>query len=204
MKDIEIYSVFFSNISRIIEIPEERRKVFIDNTTVIFMKRGEVYVRQGEIPRELPFLCRGLMRKFYIDNEGRDFSKFFSQPNEFSGSFAAFLQQNESLFSVEALEDSILIDIPYDFFRSEIHSHLCWLQLYTMSLEKFYILKELREEQLLTGDGRSKYIQFLKDFPHLEKRLKQYHIASYLGITPVSLSRIRMELVNEGFDFDNP
>lgn len=192
--DACVYSELFQRLASIAEISEDRQQAFIHNTVLRRLSAGERYIAQGETANFLPFLCSGLMRKFYTDAEGREFTKFFSQPFEFSGAFVSFLRQKPSLFTVEVLEDSTLIDIPFSFFQSEMKSNKCWLKIYTISLERFYILKEQREEQLLSCTGKHRYLQFLNDFPHLEPKLKQYHIASYLGLTPVSLSRIKAEV----------
>ncbi|MDC7240737.1 MAG: Crp/Fnr family transcriptional regulator [Spirochaetales bacterium] len=191
---MNVYKELFRQLSAIEDIPEHCCRSFIENTVVRRLLSGENYIEQGDTADSLPFLYSGLIRKYYTDDEGREFTKFFSQPYEFSGAFISFLKQTPSLFTVEALEDSCIIDIPYRFFQSEMKKHHCWLKVYTISLERFYTLKELREHQLLSSNGMARYLQFKKDFPDLDSKLKQYHIASYLGLTPVSLSRIKAQI----------
>jgi CRP-like cAMP-binding protein len=67
-------------------------------------------------------------------------------------------------------------------------------QLNCKIAESLFIKKERREATLLLDDAKTRYLNFLEEYPGLETRLKQYHIASYLGITPVSLSRVRAQL----------
>lgn len=78
-----------------------------------------------------------------------------------------------------------------DTFESLYKRHRCWETLGRKLAEGLYIKKEMKERLLLMNTAEERYLQFLKEFPGLEKRVPQYHIASYLGITPVSLSRIR-------------
>ena len=68
---------------------------------------------------------------------------------------------------------------------------MCWQIVARKLAEMVFILKEKREAELLLSDAQERYQQFLADYPNLEKHIAQYHIASYLGITPESLSRIR-------------
>jgi len=158
---------------------------------IMHLKKGDIFIKAGEIPEVVGFICEGLMRVFYIDENGRDFTKLFNLQFDFISSFASFIERCESYLNIEALEDTTVCVVSYDAFRMFIERHPCWLKIYTKSLEKFYVIKERREGQLLWDDAKTRYSQFLKDFPGIEKRVRQYHIASYLGISPVSLSRIR-------------
>ena len=103
------------------------------------LKKGEFFVRSGYMSDSIGFIVTGLLRYFYTDKNGVE---------------------------------------------------------YTKALEKVYIIKQMREIELLLEDAQSRYIHFLDQYPMLHKRLKQHYIASYLGISPVSLSRIRRKMSN--------
>lgn len=177
--------------SPIATIPEAEVAFAKDYFSIRHIKKGDFFIKAGEVPRFGGFIWKGLMRVFYIDEKGRDFTRIFLQEFDFASSHSAFLEQTESLVNIEALGDTTLLVISYDTFNMFIERHFCWLKLYVKSLERFFIIKERREGHLLWNDAKKRYIQFLKDFPGLEKRVKQFYIASYLGISPVSLSRIR-------------
>jgi len=189
--DKKTFSQLIRYLQSIAEIPEDEMKLIGRFVHIMHLKKGDLFIRAGEVPELSGFICKGLMRVFYIDEHGRDFTKLFNLEFDFITSFGAFIERKVSHLNVEALEDTTLCVISYDTFRMFIDRHLCWLKIYTRSLEKFYVIKERREGELLWNDAKSRYAQFLKDFPGIEKRVRQYHIASYLGISPVSLSRIR-------------
>jgi len=109
-------------------------------------------------------------------------------------SYAAFVQREESKLYIQALEDTELLVIDYKIYRKLLDSHVCWQEAAKKLAELIFILKEKREAGLLLHDARERYLQFLGDYPNLENRISQYHIASYLGIAPESLSRIRANL----------
>lgn len=99
-----------------------------------------------------------------------------------------------SAFSIETLEDTVLLCIRYSDWEKLLEGVLCWNIVARKVIEKIYIMKQLRERELLLEDAESRYLHFMEQYPSLHQRLKQHYIASYLGISPVSLSRIRKKM----------
>ncbi|MOA52811.1 hypothetical protein D3C78_1761660 [compost metagenome] len=100
------------------------------------------------------------------------------------------ITREPSYFSIQALEDSVVIEIPYELQQDLMERDHGWERLVRKAVEKLYLKKEERERQLLFLDAGKRYCAFLESYPHIAKSLPQYHIASYLGISPVSLSRL--------------
>jgi len=98
---------------------------------------------------------------------------------------------------VQALEDASLLVVDYHRWQNLYRSHTCWMNLLFVLIEKGYMKKEARERELLIFSAEERYRSFLSEYPDLEKRIKQHLIASYLGITPVALSRIRKEMSSD-------
>jgi CRP-like cAMP-binding protein len=172
-------------------IPEEELRKAKACTRPITVRKGAFFLQAGDVPRRIGYLKSGLLRLFYIDLNGDEVNKHFCLENTLAISYSAFLQQTESRFFIQALEDSQLITIGYDAYQELLAGHMCWQIVARKLAEMVFILKEKREAELLLNDAQERYQQFLVDYPNLEKRIAQYHIASYLGITPESLSRIR-------------
>ena len=114
--------------------------------------------------------------------------------NSFITSYSALIQNRESYFSIEALEDAEIIEIDYEKWKTISNNKLCWHKFLLSLVEKGYCIKEAREREFLLFDAEKRYKSFLNFFPGLDKRIKQHLIASYLGITPVALSRLRKKL----------
>jgi len=176
------------------DIPEEELKKALERARFITVKKNSYFLRAGEVPRRIGFLKSGLMCLFYIDLNGMEVNKHFSLENTLAISYSAFLQQTESKFFIQALEDSRLLTIDYDTYHELLGGHICWQIVARKLAEMVFILKEKREAELLLNDAQERYQRFLADYPGLERRIAQYHVASYLGITPESLSRIRSNL----------
>jgi len=102
-----------------------------------------------------------------------------------------------SFYTVQALEDASLLVVDYHRWQNLFQGHNCWMNLLFALVEKGYMKKEARERELLILSAEERYRSFLYEYPDIEKRIKQHLIASYLGITPVALSRIRKEMSGE-------
>ncbi|MFW6034832.1 MAG: Crp/Fnr family transcriptional regulator [Halothermotrichaceae bacterium] len=105
-----------------------------------------------------------------------------------------FFRGESSKFYIKAMEDSNILVTDYNSWRKLLEENFCWNILAKRVVDRAYILKEKRESRLLLEDAKTRYIKFLEQYPRLKDRVKQYHIASYLGISPVTLSRINSKL----------
>jgi len=114
----------------------------------------------------------------------------FSLEQDFATSYGSMVKGEASAFSIEAMEDSVVIEISYDLLKELMDTSPMWERFVRTSVERLYIRKEERERELLCYSALERYQAFLLKYPGLEKRIPQYHIASYLGISPVSLSRL--------------
>lgn len=155
---------------------------------------GGHFLRAGDIPRSFAFVVSGLFRYYYMDAEGNEFTKGFFPEGSFITAYSAVVEERGSHFSIEALEDSALVVIDYRRWKEMSRNNLAWTTFLLALLEKGYCIKEHREKEFLLCSAEERYQSFLKRYPGLESRIRQHHVASYLGITAVSLSRIRRAL----------
>lgn len=158
------------------------------------LKRGEFFVRAGEMPKTIGIVMSGILRLYYVDVDGDEYSKSFCAEGSFVAAYSALLLQQSSRLFIQASEDTRLLIADYAVFRSLSAQHPCWQTLNCKIAEFLFIKKEKRESALLLDDATTRYLSFQAEYPGLKTRIKQHHIASYLGITPVTLSRIRAQL----------
>lgn len=150
-------------------------------------KQKEMISNIGDGDDKIMILLSGLIRLYYIDIEGNDISRFFSTEGDIFGGGS----NSENPFAREALEDCELLVIDRQKFMDIVNHDIDLLQLFNQMLLKGMEYKIYRESSFLMLTATERYINFRRMHPGLEKRVNQMHIASYLGITPVSLSRIR-------------
>ena len=141
----------------------------------------------GDKDDQFMILLSGLIRHYYVDAEGNDITRYFSVEGDVIGGIGS----GENPFAREALEDCELLVIDGQAFTDVVNNDIELLRLYNKILRKGIDYKTYRESSFLMLSATERYINFKRMLPGLEKRVNQMHIASYLGITPVSLSRIR-------------
>lgn len=155
---------------------------------------GQTLLQAGDRVREFYFVINGLLRYFYLTPGGKEFNKAFAKEDDFAGSIGGLISGAPSRFSIEAMEDTRVIVLPVELIIEGYDRHRSWERLGRRLAENVALKKELREAEFLLDPAEARYLRFLKEFADISERISQYHIASYLGITEVSLSRIRRKL----------
>ena len=155
------------------------------------IKKGGFFITAGEVSAYMGFNANGLFRYYYIDRDGRDLTKGFSDPGKFLISYSAIAQNRPSYFNIEALKDSRILIFPFQKFSLMMEQDFRWYPFAFKLIESVYIMKELREKSFLLDDASTRYEEFKNYYANVEDQIKLYYVASYLGITPETLSRIR-------------
>ncbi len=158
------------------------------------LQKHAVFIREGSIPDSFVFVYSGLLRLFYTTDRGREYNKEFRWENEFLASYSAFNFKRPARFSVQAIEDTILLVAPYHEVEYLYQHSTYWQGIGRHLAERMVADKEEKEAQLLMDSPRCRYEQLQQKFPELISRLSDYHIASYLGITPIGFGRIKQNL----------
>jgi len=176
-------------------LPNERIDELLSIGRIESIKASDYFIRAGEVPHKIAFVGSGLFRYVYTNIRGDEFTKGIIAENFFLSSYSAMIMGKPSYFSIEALENSQLLEINWSDFNQLKDNDIFWLKFLLKFVEKGYIIKEKRERELLLLDAETRYKNFLIEFPGMDQRIKQGIIASYLGIQPETLSRIRKKIV---------
>ena len=172
-------------------IPDVEWEKFESFLKVQELKSKEYLEMQGETPRQISIIIEGIFRAFYLTESGDEKTIVFRGPGKLLSTYSSFIDEKSSKFSIQALEDGIVLYVSIEDFRKLIHGNNFWQKIAGEYYTRLFIEKEKREQSLLSEDARTRYSNFLKDYPGLIDRINHYHIASYLGISNVTLSRIR-------------
>jgi len=178
-------------------IPEKEWLNFVSLVSVLKLKKNYHLIQEGDIPDKLAFIVSGIFRVYYTTEAGDEKIIVFREENRFLAAYSSFLENTESQFSIQALENSVLLYISLHDYNKLLNGHNCWQTIISKYAQKLFIEKEKRESEFLSDDAEARYKKFIKKNLSFEDRINQYHIASYLGITHITLSRIRNKLNKE-------
>ncbi len=192
----EGYEQFAHFLRSLADIPDAEMEKAAEIFRPTSFPKGAFLVRAGKVPQTLSFVVSGIVRLYYITPTGVEVTKSFRTENYFVAAYSALLQGIPSRMFIQTLEPTSLLMAPYRSYQTLASGHPCWQTVDLKTAEWLYVKLDQRESELLLDDAATRYLKFLAEYPGLVHRVKQYHIASYLGITPESLSRIRAQLAH--------
>lgn len=156
---------------------------------------GRHLYRPGQAAKDVYFVHSGLVRVFNVTDSGhKEFNKSFVSEGQFVGPLVSPLRTQASPYHIQTLEHCEVLVIARAALDELYQRSIVWANIGRLYMEHLAITKEQREAQLLTGTAEQRYVRFLRESPQLIDRVPLYHIASYLGVTDVALSRIRRRL----------
>jgi CRP-like cAMP-binding protein len=161
------------------------------------LPQSAFFIRENEVARKFAFLKTGIVRAFFINNAGQEYNKqFFIGPSSI-GAYSSLLTGKPNLIPQQALTNCIIYSCDFKALTNLYAAHPDLERLARKMAEYYFIEKEKKELEIVLLDATQRYHIFQQEFPTLEQMIPQYHIASYLGISPTQLSRIRNQLASK-------
>ena len=160
-------------------------------------RKKSFYLKEGSIQREMGYVSKGLLRRYYINQKGRDITTGFVSENEYVTDYPAFLQQRQTKYYIQCLEPSIILLLPCEKII-ESYQKFSNGQMYgRLIAEKVLNVLTDRVESFLFNTAEERYLEFIQNNPELTNRISLTHLSSFLGVERQSLSRIRGKLVKK-------
>lgn len=185
---MEILKQYLDTISPLEnETWESVKQLFIETK----LNKGDYFIEEGPIAKQIGFLFEGVVRAFYRSNEGNEYNKTFFTAPCMIGGYSSLITAKPNLINQQALTDCKLWVADYKPLCNFYNTHPDLERIARKLAEFYFVDKEKREIEIVLLDADKRYRIFKEEHPELEQLIPQYHIASYLGITPTQLSRIR-------------
>lgn len=156
--------------------------------------KNDMLLQEGDKAREYYFIEEGFLRSYATDPNGNDVTTGFYTSGEILMEWPSFLLQKPTKENIQALNDCVCWKIGFDQFQTLFHGIVAFREAGRKRLVGSYFNLKQRSIAMITDTAKDRYLQLLKEHPEIIHQAPLKHIASYLGITDTSLSRIRKEI----------
>jgi CRP-like cAMP-binding protein len=164
---------------------------FLGRCFVKTFKRKEIVSRPNVVPNEVFFINKGLFRIFVIDREGTEHTIHFALENQFIADYSCFIQKTLSIQTIQAIEETVTIVLPRSAIEWGYNNLEQGDRLGRFVAEYYFIYHDNRIKNQYVRTPKERYDRISGVFPNILQRVPQHMIASYLGITPIHLSRLK-------------
>ncbi len=187
-------------LSEILEVPMGSVATCSSYYTVKEVSKGELLLQEGEICHDTFFVEKGLLRMYSLDRNGKEHIIQFAPENWLISDRSSTYFSHQSRYYIEAVEDSKILLLNNEFFKRMMENYPHTVEKNDLLLQKHIRNLQNRVNSLLADTAEERYMSFIKMYPDILLRAPQWMVASYLGITPESLSRVRKELAKKNFE----
>jgi len=175
-------------------ISDEEFEYSKNNFSIIRLKKGDFFIEQGKICRHIAFINQGILRTYYYNDKSEEITACFRTELNLVSSYKSFILQEPSLLSIIALEESELIVIDYDNLQNLYDTSTSWQKIGRLVAESEYLTMEQYASVLSNESAKEKYLRLADEQAEVIQKANVEHIATYLGVTRRTLSRIRQEI----------
>lgn len=188
---MSIYKGILDHITRYVKLSDNEIKEFISILKTTRVKKRQFIVQPGFVSEYRNYIVKGAVRVFYLDDLGKEHTVIIAIEDWFFTDFYSYLNRTPAEYYAEALEDSLILQMKYDDVEelcSRIHSISEYFRLFT---ERSMAHSYKRTISNISKTSEERYWEYVNKYPQIANRVPQYVLASYLGISPESISRIR-------------
>jgi CRP-like cAMP-binding protein len=176
---------------QMINVSEGELNDFLDGAISKTFKRQELLSRPDSIPNEIFFINKGIIRVLITDNEGTEHTIHFALENQFIADYANFIQQQPSIYTLQALEETQVLILPRTTIEWGYQNLKEGQKMGRLVAEYYFIYQDNRIKNNYVRTPKQRYDSINEVFPNIHNRAPQHMIASYLGISPIHLSRLK-------------
>ena len=171
---------------------------FVKSTiSILKHKKKQILIRENEIQYSIAFIYSGLVRSYFINENGKEINNSFFSENEFVTDYLSFIKQQKTKYTFECLEDCTLISIPFETVETAYDKYKNFANFGRKIAEWALENRTKKYESFLYETAEERYLRFIDENKSILNRISLSHLASYLGIERQSLSRIRSRILSQ-------
>ncbi|MCR9015572.1 Crp/Fnr family transcriptional regulator [Aquiflexum gelatinilyticum] len=176
---------------QMIDISEQELEVFFGKIFSKTFKRQEILSAPGIVPDEIFFIVKGMVRVVVTDHAGTEHTVHFAMENQFIADYTSFLTNQDSIYTLQALEETTVVVLPREAVYWGYENLKEGQKMGRLIAEFYFVYQDTRVRNMYSRTSKERYDSISEVFPGIHNRVPQHMIASYLGITPVHLSRLK-------------
>lgn len=188
MKQLMAYILQFGNLN------QQQIDLIGSKSTELILQKDEYFSEAGKIAKQVGFVVEGIVRVLYYNNKGEEITKYFIEENNLVVDLESFDNGISSSAYVQAITDCKLIVFEKKDWDELLNTIVGWDTIVHKIISKALRQKVERRSPLVVEDGTSRYSMFLQIYPNVVNRIPLSYVASFLGLTQSSLSRIRKNI----------
>ena len=193
-----MYEKLIENLSRYTKLEDEEVQIIRSHFSIKRFRKHQFILQEGDISRYETFIVKGLTRTYELDESGQEHIIQFGQEDWWVGDLYSFLTQTATPFNIDCIEDTDVLRISKDQL-DQLYIEVPKLERhFRILIQNAFIVSTKRISSTLRLSAAERYAEFVRTYAEIERRVPNHQIASFLGIKPQSLSRIRGKLNNLG------
>ncbi|MFC0877135.1 Crp/Fnr family transcriptional regulator [Saccharicrinis sp. FJH2] len=184
------------HLKQILPLSDSELEDFINKFRRVHLKKGEYFIKEGQLKKELGLIIKGCMLCYY-NKDGEQVIDEFSLDYEFITDYFSYLTNTPAVKNVKCIEDTDLLVLPFDQLNSEYGNNPDFEKVGRIMAEGLFINTQEKAKSMMIDDAETRYLKLISKRSDLVQRVPQYLIASYLNVKPETLSRIRKKIATK-------
>lgn len=169
---------------------------FASKLTIKELKKKDNFLQAGKVQKAIGFVVKGLVRSFFIDNNGDEITVGFYPEGDYATHYPAFIAQKPSHYTIQCLEPTTMVCLSFEDMQW-IYQHVPAFERYGRLIAEIILNRQQsRIESFIFQTAEERYLDFVEQHPTLFNRISLSHLCSYLGIERQTLTRIRQKLAH--------
>jgi CRP-like cAMP-binding protein len=194
-----MWDLLLQNISKKnVQLTADEVDVLKSLFTLKKFRKHQYILQEGEVSTHDNFIIKGLARTYTVDDKGQEHILRFTPEDWWAGDIGSFLSKQPTVYNVDCLEDTEVLRITFDDLELLFEKVPKMNKYYRVLYQKSIVSYNTRLASALSKTAFERYQEFIQRYPQIEQRVSNHQIASFLGITPQSLSRIRNQAMEKG------